>query len=41
MRFFVFLENRLCARVLDIGSIEDMGGIAGRAGKGGIAGIAG
>ena len=37
MRFFVFLENRLCARVLDIGGIGgigDIGGIEGKRGKG-------
>ena len=38
MRFFVFLENRLCARVLDIGGI---GGIGDIGGIGGIKGIGG
>ena len=36
MRFLVFLENRLCARVLDIGGIGDIGGIRGIGGIGDI-----
>ena len=36
MRFPVFLENRLCARVLDIGGIGGIGGIGDIGGIGGI-----
>ena len=41
MHFFVFLENRLCARVLDIGGIGGKRGIGDIGGKGGIGDIGG
>ena len=41
MRFFVFLENRLYPRVLDIGAIGDIRGIGALGGKGSIGDIEG